>query len=210
MTITIVVALIALIGGAIYFSTRNTPVPTNWPYPCLGQEALTFHIHPWLRIWIGSTNVTIPAAVGITNPVFQNGIATGGSGACYEPMHTHDSSGIIHIEAPGSATQYTLAAFFQVWSVTYSTASVNGADYPVVFNKTDILGFRTDSTHTISLLVDGQNSSVYDALVLNQYDYCDHTVATVPPCSPTAPGDPYPPSYPYGTRHTIIIQYKSV
>ena len=87
---------------------------------------------------------------------------------------------------------------------------MNGANYPVVFNKTDILGFRTDSTHVLSLLVDGQNSSAYEALNLNQYDYCDHTVANVPPCSPTATGDPYPLSYPYGTRHTVVIQYKTV
>src|SRR5712692_1743649 len=99
VTITVVAALIALLAEAIYLSTRNNTMAPNWPYPCLGQETLTFHIHPWLRIWIDNANVTIPAAIGITNPVFQNGITTGGPGSCFKPMHTHDASGIIHIEA---------------------------------------------------------------------------------------------------------------
>lgn len=208
-TVILAAVLIAIIGVGVYFATRPGP-SQDWPYPCLGQETLAFHIHPWLRIWINNANVTIPAAVGISNPVYQGAFATGGPNSCFEPVHTHDSSGIIHVEAPDSLTPYTLGAFFQIWKISFSTVNVNGANYPVVFNRTDILGFRTDSTHTLTLLVDGKSSSFYDSLSLNQYDYCDSTVGSVPPCSPTAPGDPYPASYPYGTKHTIIIQYKTI
>ena len=208
-TIAIVTVLILIIAVAIYFATKPTHTILEWPYPCLGQESLTFHIHPWLRIWIDNTNVTIPAAVGITNPVFSNGIAGGGSNSCFEPMHTHDNSGIIHIESPDNSTQYTLANFFKIWKISYGTVTVNGASQPIEFNQTDILGFRTDTSHTLTVLVDGHSDIRYDSLSLNQYDYCDSTVANVPPCYPTAAGGPYPPSYPYGTEHTIIIEYKS-
>ncbi len=154
-------------------------------------------------------NITIPAAIGITNPVFSNGGATGGPGSCFEPMHTHDASGIIHIESSDTSTQYTLDAFFQIWKLTYSTITINGASQPVIFNSTDILGYKTDQTHRLVLLVDGTSSAAYGSLALNQYDYCDSTVASVSPCYPTAGGDPYynGQPYPYGTKHTIVIDY---
>ncbi len=74
--------LIALIATGIYFLSRsdgNVSGNSNFLFPCLGTEGTALHIRPWLRIWISEVNVTIPAAVGIHNPVFlQNGIANGG------------------------------------------------------------------------------------------------------------------------------------
>lgn len=177
------------------------------------------HIHPWLRIGInlGSGNITvpIPTAVGILDPQINNGIASGGS--CLEPLHTHDASGIIHLEAPSTTTQYTLDNLFQIWKVTYDTVSVNGVSRPIVFNGTDIFGYKVDQTHTLSLLIDErqstyQNSTQYGSLVLNQFDYCSAAMQSVPPCSPTAGGDPYygGQPYPFGTGHTIRIYYKTI
>ncbi len=172
------------------------------------------HVHPWLRITInpgtGNISVAIPTAIGILDPQISNGLASGGS--CFEPMHTHDASGIIHVESPSTSTQYTLDNFFQIWKVTYGTVNVNGVNEPVVFNSSDILGYRTDTTHRIWLLVDGNNSTAYGSLSLNQLDYCSTALQGTPPCSPTAGGDPQygGQQYPYGTGHTIVIYYKHV
>jgi hypothetical protein len=212
ISIAIVVVLIGTIGYGVYALTQ-TKGGGNFPFTCLGSELTTVHVHPWLRISIntgaGITNVTVPTAIGILNPQISNGgIASGGS--CFEPMHTHDSSGIIHIEAGSVTSQYTLGAFFQIWQVTYGTVSVNGASRPVVFNNTDIFGYRTDSTHTLSLLVDNQNfAGAYASLDLTHYDYCSSSSNT-PPCYPTAGGTPQWPGsggYPYGTGHTVVINY---
>src|SRR3989442_6901792 len=74
VSISLVVVLIAVIAGSVYFLTRSPN--SGFLFPCLNPEPLrVFHIHPWLRIWINNVNVTIPAAVGIRNPVFTNGIA---------------------------------------------------------------------------------------------------------------------------------------
>ncbi len=214
VSITIItVVLIAVIGGGVYAFLRSSG-SASFPFPCASGESTNLHVHVWLRITInpGTANisVSIPTAVGILDPQISNGIASGGS--CFEPMHTHDASGIIHVESPSTSTQYTLDNFFQIWKVTYSTVDVNGANEPVVFNSSDILGYRTDTTHRIWLLVDGNNSTDYGSLVLNQLDYCSIALQGTRPCSPTAGGDPYYGGrpYPYGTGHTIVIYYKPV
>lgn len=131
-------------------------------------------------------------------------------------MHTHDSSGLIHIESP-DRTNYTLGKFFETWNDTYHTINFGGAFRPIVFSSTNILGYTSDQTHRVLLLVDGKNSTAYDSLVLNQYDYCSSTMAAhSSPCYPTditaqgLIGDPYygGQTYPYSTAHTIVISYQ--
>jgi hypothetical protein len=208
ISLTVVAILIGTIGYGVYALSQSKG-GGNFPFPCLA-EVTTVHVHPYLQISIntgsGISNVTIPTAVGILDPQITNGLAGGGS--CFEPMHTHDSSGIIHIEAASVSNQYTLGAFFQIWQVTYGTVSFNGALRPIVFNNTDILGYKTDSTHTLSLLIDGQNfTGTYGSLDLTHYDYCS-AQSTTPPCYPTAGGTPqWPGGYPYGTGHTVVIDY---
>jgi thiol-disulfide isomerase/thioredoxin len=200
--------LVSLLPQIASQSYSSAPKPA-FPFGCLGTEGTTIHIHPWLRIVIDGQNVTIPAAIGIENPSFEtyNGYNVAASGSCFEPIHTHDSSGIIHIESPTNSV-YTLGDFFLVWQATYGYVTINGVQHPIVFNPTDILGFKTDSTHRIVLLVDGKPSTAFDSLVLNQLDYCS-AASTGPPCYPTASGNPYynGQPYPYGTGHTIVIEY---
>jgi len=181
-------------------SYSSAPLPP-FPFPCLAESTAT-HVHPWLRIVINGQNVTIPSAIGIKNP--------SSSGSCFEPLHTHDASGIIHIES-ATNTPSTLGDFFQVWKATYGSVMIGGSPHPIVFNPTDILGFKADSTHRIVVLVDGKPSTTYASLLLNALDYCNAS-ATGPPCYPTAVGNPYysnGQSYPFGSGHTIVIEYEA-
>jgi hypothetical protein len=217
ITVTIVAILIGTVGYAVYAISQSKG--GDFPFTCLGTEQTTVHVHPWLRITIntGTSNVSvqIPAAIGILDPQFSSGIASGGS--CFEPMHTHDASGIIHIEAGSVSSQYTLDAFFKIWKVTYPNGvSISGVNSPISFDSTSIFGFKIGQGHTLSLLIDKgqstyQNSTAYGSLDLTHYDYCK-TGLTSPPCYPTGSnsqfGDPqYPGGYPYGTGHTIEIVY---
>jgi hypothetical protein len=221
ISIVIVAILIGTIGYGVYALTQSKGGGGSFPFPCLA-ETVTLHVHPWLKIWIetspgNSYNVTVPTAVGILDPQVSNGLAGGGS--CFEPLHTHDSTGIIHIESARITDNYTLSDFFNVWVATpsYSTVNVPGLGArPVVFNSTDILGFRPDHTHTLSLLIDkGQstyrNSTAFGSLPIVPLDYCSAQLGSSPPCSLTAGGDPAwgGGSYPFGTGHTIVIYYKS-
>lgn len=183
-------------------STANA----EFPFPCLVQETLALHVHPYLRIMIEAQPVEIPSAIGIRNPRFDQGAAV--SGSCFEPLHTHDSSGIIHIEGLDPNYQYTLGDFFAVWYATYPTIKIGGKTFPVNFVAGEILGHKADAAHPVRLLVDGKPSSMGPSLVLNGLDDCG-VQSTSPPCFPTAVGNPFPPGVleRYGTGHTIVIEF---
>ena len=73
-----------------------------------GFNETTFHIHSWLHIYDEGKKVTVPANIGIdaaTNTI--------------SPLHTHDTSGIIHMEAD-QQYDFTLGQFMNVWGVQFS------------------------------------------------------------------------------------------
>lgn len=218
ISIVIVAVLISIIGVGVWALSRNSGNGGDFPFPCLGQEYTSLHVHPWLRIWIntgnGIENVTVPAAVGILNPGYTNynGVQAVSSGSCFEPMHTHDASGIVHLESASTSQQYTLGNFFTIWNVTcriqsFDCVNVGGANRPIIFNQTDIFGYTPGNGHTISLLVNGQNytTAPVQNLAMNNLDYCFHTSDTTSPCYTTANGAPNPSTY--STGNTIIIKY---
>jgi hypothetical protein len=77
-----------------------------------GKE--TFHIHAMLRIYVNGLLRPLPADIGLDSA---KGIESS--------MHTHDGSGIIHMEAP-RPYPYTLGDFFSVWGVKLGPAQVGG------------------------------------------------------------------------------------
>lgn len=80
--------------------------------PLLGAEGSAQHIHAHLDIYIHGQSVTVPADIGIYNGI--------------TPIHTHDSSGIIHIESPDANATYTLGQFFDIWGVKLTNTSIGG------------------------------------------------------------------------------------
>jgi hypothetical protein len=198
-----------VIGLGLYFVVA--PSFTQAPFPCIAAQSYYIHIHPYLQIWVDGKNVSIPANVGIT-----------ASGGCLEPVHTHDNSGILHVElAQAQANKnWTLGDFFAIWKYTCTVQpaqcpTVNGTSRPVIFNSTSILGFKTDSTHKVILLIDGVVSNAGSSLNLEANDYCSQALSIGPPCIPTAGGNPawqcsstgQCGTYPYTTGHKIVIEY---
>jgi hypothetical protein len=73
----------------------------------LPQETLNYHIHSHLDLWVNGKKIQVPADVGINqldNP------------AEFASLHTHDTTGVMHVEAPKKG-DYTLGQFFGVWGV---------------------------------------------------------------------------------------------
>jgi hypothetical protein len=70
-----------------------------------GHSGLVEHFHAHLDIFVDGKKVTVPALVGI-NP---------GAGYLTE-LHTHDATGVIHIEAQKSR-DFTLGQFIAEWGV---------------------------------------------------------------------------------------------
>ena len=102
-------------------STAQNPsaVPTeavfNPAYPpvdhvyCDQLEQLSYHIHVHLTIWLNGTQVPVPAQVGIASDT-----------SCFYWLHTHDTTGVVHIEAP-TASLLNLQQFLDIWGKEFST-----------------------------------------------------------------------------------------
>lgn len=76
--------------------------------PALKEEGSALHIHQHLSIYIHGKKIDVPSGIGF-NPVER----------FISPIHTHDGSGIIHIESP-TVEKFTLGVFFDVWGVRLS------------------------------------------------------------------------------------------
>ena len=76
---------------------------------CLTAE--TYHLHAHLTIIKDGVTQRVPAQIGLT-------------GCAYE-LHTHDYTGVIHVET-SAAKKFTLGQFFSVWGQPLSATNVAG------------------------------------------------------------------------------------
>lgn len=87
---------------------------------CSTSEQSAYHIRAHLAVFVNGTRQAIPADIGIP-------AATPGSSAgCLYWLHTHDTSGVVHIESPNVAT-YTLGDFFDIWGQPLSGTAAGPA-----------------------------------------------------------------------------------
>ena len=73
--------------------------------PILTEEQLETHIHAHLDVYVHGVHVPVPPLVGID--VVDRFLTV---------LHTHDASGVVHIES-ASSVPYVLGMFFGVWGV---------------------------------------------------------------------------------------------
>ena len=90
------------------------------------MENLAYHIHAHLTIYVNGVQKNIPYGVGIEPPYSlqtSNNAPFVSGGSAYYYLHTHDETGIIHIESPNNHV-YTLGNFFDVWKQPLSSTQV--------------------------------------------------------------------------------------
>ncbi|MBV8153307.1 MAG: hypothetical protein JOY98_02745 [Candidatus Eremiobacteraeota bacterium] len=86
-----------------------------------------YHVHVYLGILVNGRQVAIPDQIGLYQPgPIVNGYTN--TATCYYYIHTHDASGIVHIEsfvsAPLSSSLYTLKNVLDVWGITVGPNNV--------------------------------------------------------------------------------------
>lgn len=109
------------------------------------KEGSAMHIHVHVDILNASTSITVPANIGI------NQIARS-----MAPIHTHDASGIVHIES-SVVRDFTLGQFFDVWGVR--------------FTKNCLGGYCNTATSTLTVYANGTRVSGNPrTLVLKEHD----------------------------------------
>ena len=98
---TIGLALVAIGSIAIYSVMNEEVVPLS--EKCVTHTGLLTHEHTTIEIYINDNPRAIPNDVGIPNE------------ECMRPVHTHDSSGVLHIEMVDKDDVATLESFFDIW-----------------------------------------------------------------------------------------------
>ena len=159
-TITAVVVLVgALIGYFVWHNFAGTDIlaqaeqivdanygPVDGVY-CDSLEQSVEHIHAHLSIYINGASVPLVANTGIA-PI---GVTSQANVTCYYWLHTHDASGVIHIESP-TTKPFTLNQFFDVWekfsssSSAFPTQLLSSAGWTIYVNGKQV---NTDFSHLL-------------------------------------------------------------
>jgi hypothetical protein len=82
--------------------------------PALGQEGTALHIHQHLDVFVNGRRVPVPAGIGID-----------AAGGFISPLHTHDATGVVHVESP-AVEPFTLGQLFGVWGVRFTRSCLGG------------------------------------------------------------------------------------
>jgi hypothetical protein len=107
----------AIVLAIVIASCGRTAAPSPTPpsaanVPCGPSEVFERHAHAHLTIVVRGQLRPVPANIGIT-----------ATQICW--VHTHDASGVIHIEA-GDSRPLTLGDFFAVWRQPVSQTVLDG------------------------------------------------------------------------------------
>jgi hypothetical protein len=76
------------------------------------QSDVGYHVHAVLRIYVEGKQVTIPEKIGIDS-----------TEEFLAPLHTHDTTGVIHIES-SQVYPFKLGQFFTIWGVKFTNTQI--------------------------------------------------------------------------------------
>ncbi|GAA4677998.1 hypothetical protein [Frondihabitans cladoniiphilus] len=193
----VVVALLAILGivsAAVVAHERATAVDLShgaateapWPAPeglgtkdaraalarldnVYGQK-LAEHIHAHLSIVVDGHPVTVPGQIGLDEAQH---FATS--------LHTHNTSGIIHVESP-VVHDFTLGQFFTEWDVRLDARHIGASG--------------GDLTQTLTVFVDGERRlGDPSSIVLHDLDSIELVVAPAGQVVRAEPAFDWPSNY---------------
>jgi len=150
-------AIAGIVAGISYVSyqasnTSSSAAAIIDGIECNTNEFATLHIHAHLDFYVNGNHMTVPERIGIVD------------NKCLYWMHTHDASGVIHIESPKSA-DFTLAQFIDIWKST--------GDFPI-------------SGATPKIFVNGQSvNTTLNLTKINKHDEIALVYGSIPSIIPS-------------------------
>lgn len=133
-----------IVGGSagllVWWGVSQKPTPEG---DIIAHRGL--HWHPELSISIKGTPQEIPANLGI--------------GAVHNPIHTHDSTGVLHLEFEGlrvTKDDVRLGKFFKLWGKQ--------------FTSTCILDTCNGPEGQVKMTVNGKPNTEYDQYIMRDKD----------------------------------------
>ena len=171
--IVVIFIIVAGVGFGLYLATaQNSPSTAPTPVAvdgiqCNANEQLLFHIHAHLDIFVNGQLMYIPPQIGIIPD------------KCIYWLHTHDETGIIHIESPIKA-DFTLGQFFDLWKRKLNNVQgfdniFNGRDAPAVYiNGSKVpngMNYRNIKLHAHDEIALVYGRSLQPASIPSAYDF---------------------------------------
>lgn len=119
----LIVILIGVLVAHFAFPGTSTAPQTLQPangnpvdnIACVPSEGQVQHFHDQMYVYQHGQPVPVPQNIGIV-------IGRG----CLYSLHTHDATGIMHIESDSPTQAYYLGNFFDIWGQTLSTTQFMG------------------------------------------------------------------------------------
>jgi hypothetical protein len=99
----------------------------------LPAEGTTMHEHANVQVFINGQQEPVPTSIGINE-----------SAGTIQSIHTHDDTGVVHLESSKART-FTLGEFFGVWGVRFTPSCVGG--------------YCNDGQNQIRVYVDGKEQT---------------------------------------------------
>ncbi len=154
-TLVVAAALVVFLPPLLSPGTPGPSPPSGGNPAIISNQPM--HIHVGLALYNGTQMATIPADIGgnparwVDHSLDQFLDLQYGAAGSLAPIHTHDTSGTIHVEA-SVTMNFTLGQFFAIWGQPFGPAQV--------------VNLVPDAGHTLTMLVDGVPNSEWGALVL--------------------------------------------
>ena len=157
-TISIIAVGVLAVAVLVYFVIAQGQTPANATYPpidnvsCQSTEQGGTHIHAHVTMYVNGTKTALPANIGIAP-----------DSSCLYWLHTHDNTGVIHIEAP-EGVSVTFGNFLHIWEQRFQQlgypSQLSGATgWQVYVNGKPFSGdFRTIPLHSHTLITLAYNS----------------------------------------------------
>lgn len=96
-----------------------------------------YHIHAFIGLYVNGVEYALVRGIGAVVPVDYNAKAINYATQCFYFTHTHDSTGVVHVEdpnpggAPITSSLYTAKNIFDVWGITVTSGQFGQFAGPV-------------------------------------------------------------------------------
>lgn len=113
---------------------------------CDSTMSNNYHVHAFVGLYVNGKEIAIPDAIGIvhaggdvTDPSsgWPNQELYVGTGGCFYHIHTHDPSGMVHLEDPNpnhvsvNGTLFNIGQLFAIWGVHVNSTQFGPFNGPV-------------------------------------------------------------------------------
>lgn len=109
----IVAVAAASVAGAVLYQPAQAAAISG--VECNRTEQLNYHVHTHLDVFVNGQERQVPDDTGILS-----------SPSCLYWLHTHDTTGLIHVEAP-QTRDFTLGQFLDIWEQTSDSTGFLGS-----------------------------------------------------------------------------------